>query len=212
MNTARRTLTATSIRRLAAAALAACALAGCNSRPPAIQIPQYDPQAFASSLLERFDADHNATLSKQEAAKAPGLAAAWSRYDTNKDEAISRDELAARAQQWVDRRDGMVAITCVVRLGSSQIADVQVKLVPDESLRGVTQPAEAVSLADRPSLLSIPPELKSEAHRNFSGMQYGLYQVAVSHPTMQLTARSTGCDIGVADQASPVVILVERSK
>jgi hypothetical protein len=211
MKITRQITIAGSIRRIAAA-LAVCAIAGCNSRPPAIQIPKYDPQSFASSLLDRFDSDHNAALSRQEAAKAPGLVAAWSRYDANKDESISRDELTARAQQWVKRAEGMVAITCVVRMGPNQIGDVQVKLVPDESLRGVTQPAEAVSLVDRPSLLSIPAELKAESHRNFSGMQYGLYQVAVSHPTMQLTPRSTGCDIGVADQASPVVILVERSK
>lgn len=211
MMIARQNPIAVSIRQIAAM-FVVCALAGCNSQPPAVEIPQYNPEAFASSLLERFDADHNAAISRQEAAKAPGLVAAWSRYDANKDESISREELSARAQQWAKRGDGIVAITCVVRLGPNQLGDVQVKLLPDESLRGVTLPAESLSRADRPSLLSIPAELKAEAHRNFSGMQYGLYQVAVSHPTMQLTTRAIGCDIGPADQSSPVVILVERSK
>jgi hypothetical protein len=199
---------------LTAFAVALVASCGCNSRPTAVQAPQYDPEAFATSLLQRHDPDGNGTISKQEAAQMPGLVAAWARYDNDGMEGVSHADLAARAQGWLDRRDGIVAISCVVRLAGSQIGDVHVKLIPDESIAGVVQPAEAVSRRDRPSHLSIPPEFKPEAHRNLSGMQYGLYRVEVSHPTMQIApaAQSTGCDIGPADQASPVVIHVERKQ
>lgn len=198
----------------AVGAMAIGSTPGCSSRPPAVEIPQYDPQAFADSLLKRFDTDGNQALSKTEAASAPGLIAAWRRYDANQDESIARQELEARAQQWLDRGEGTSSIMCVVRLAGSQIGDVQVTLVPDESVADATKLAKAVSRKERPSHLSIPPELKPEAHRNFSGMNFGLYRVEISHPTMKLVAaaKSNGCDIGPADQASPVVIHVERSK
>jgi hypothetical protein len=186
---------------------------GCGNSPPeAVTAPRYSPQKFASSLLERCDADSSGSISKEEATKAPGLVANWDRYDTNGDGAISADEIAARAQVWVDRRDGMVSIRCVVKQKGQQLGDVTVKLIPDESLEGVIHPAETVSHDSRSSSLSIPPELKSEAHKNIAGMQYGLYRVEVSHPSMNLvpTPDSAGCDIGPEDQASSVVIKVTR--
>ncbi len=113
---------------------------------------------------------------------------------------------------WADRGDGLVSIRCVVKQGERQLGNVTVKLIPDESLDGVIHPAEAVSHASRACSLSIPPELKSEAHQKFAGMQYGLYRVEVSHPDMSLvpTPDSAGFDIGPEDQASPVVVKVTK--
>lgn len=188
-------------------------VAGCGDSPPeAVGAPRYEPQKFASSLLQRCDADSSGTISKEEAAKAPGLVADWDRYDSDGDGALSADELAARAQVWVDRRDGMVSIRCVVKQQGKQLGNVTVKLIPDESLEGVIQPAETVTHESRSSSLSIPPELKSEAHKKIAGMQYGLYRVEVSHPDMNLvpTPDSAGCDIGPEDQAGSVLIKVTR--
>src|SRR5690606_22929541 len=161
------------------------------------------PDAFAKSLMERCDADTNGAISKQEATKAPGLVADFKRYDTDGDSSLSQAELAARAQLWADRGDGLVSIRCVVKQEGRQLGNVTVKLIPDESLEGVIQPAETVSHESRASSLSIPPELKSEAHKKIAGMQYGLYRVEVSHPDMNLvpTPDSAGCDIGPEDQA-----------
>lgn len=202
---------ATRIRAaMVAGALAISLGIGCNSRPTPIAIPKYDPQAFADSLLQRCDKDGNASLSKAEAAAAPGLLAGWSRYDTNGDQAISADELKARAAQWLSRREGLVSILCEVKLSGTPIEGVQVKLVPDEALAAAVSPAETVSRRDYPTDLSIPPDLRAEAHRRLGGMQYGLYRVEVSHPSMQLAPapQSAGCDIGPSDQAKPLVIHV----
>lgn len=187
-------------------------VAGCGSQPERVIVPKYNPNAFAKSLIERCDADASGTISKQEATRAPGLVANFSRYDTDGDSAISQAELAARAQLWADRGDGLVSIRCVVKQNGRQLKNVTVKLIPDESLEGVIQPAETVSHEARASSLSIPPELKSEAHQKLTGMQYGLYRIEVSHPDMTLVpaADSAGCDISPEDQASSVVIKVTK--
>ena len=189
-----------------------CACCGCNSRPAAVKVPSYNPAHFADSILERCDSDHDGSLTKQEANGAPGIAAQWSRYDANKDGAVSHDELAERVQKWIDRGDGLVSIMCSVRLGGQEIGDVQVKLVPDEALGGAVQAAETVSRTGRSSPLSIPPESKPEASGKVPGMQYGLYEVEVSHPTMKLApaAGSSGIDIGPSDQNGVIKFNVER--
>src|SRR5690606_36559422 len=119
-----------------------CCCQGCNSRPAAVKPPNYDPQSFADSILERCDSDGSGSLTEKEADQIPGLVSRWSRYDTDKDGAITRSELESRVQEWVDRGDGIASINCVVRLKNRQIGDVQVKLIPDESLADVIHPAE----------------------------------------------------------------------
>lgn len=194
------------------ASLAISASLGCSSNPSAVIPPKYDPRAFADSLLQRFDTDGDGSLSKKEADSAPGLVARWSRYDTNNDGMATREELESHAQKWVDRGDGISSITCVVRLNNSQIGDVSVRLTPDESLKETIKPAEAVSHPVHASFLSIPAEFKSEAHAKLTGMQYGLFLVEVSHPTMNLVpaANSRGIDVSPTDQAAPIKITVER--
>lgn len=185
---------------------------GCSSRPAAVQPPSYDPVAFADSLLERCDADGSGALSKQEAQQVPGLIARWSRYDSDKDGSVTREELESHVQEWVDRGDGLASVNCIVLLGNRQIGEVSVKLIPDESLQGTVHPAETVSDAKYLSFFVIPPELKEEAHRKIPGMQYGLYNVEVSHPAMKLALApdSRGLDVGPNDQAGPIRINVER--
>jgi hypothetical protein len=194
------------------AVLAIVASAGCSSRPTPVTVPAYDPQAFANALLARCDTDGGGSLSKQEAASAPGLVKRWSRYDANQDGVVSRDELTSHVDHWVKRGDGLSAITCVVRLKNRQIGDVTVRLVPDESLGGAVHAAETVSHSKFASFLSIPAEFKHEDHAKLAGMQYGLYRVEISHPSMKLvpSADSRGFDISPDDAAAPISISVEQ--
>jgi hypothetical protein len=194
--------------------LAMVATAGCSSSPTPVKPPAYDPQEFANALLSRCDTDGGGSLTKQEAASAPGLVKRWSRYDKNQDGFISRDELESHVQHWLERGDGLSAITCVIRLKNRQIGDVAVRLVPDESLGGAVHPAETVSHPKFASFLSIPAEFKHADHAKLAGMQYGLYRVEVSHPSMNLvpSADCGGFDISPADAAAPITISVEQRK
>jgi hypothetical protein len=194
--------------------LALVASVGCTSHPKAVEAPAYDPQEFASFLLARCDADGNDSLIKSEAELAPGLLSRWSRYDADRDGMISRAELESHVQEWVDRGDGMASITCVVRLKNRQIGDVSVRLIPDEAFSGKIHSAETVSHPKFPSFLSIPAEYKHPAHAKLAGMQYGLYRVEVTHPSLNLvpSADSRGVDVSPADQAAPIRISVEQQK
>jgi hypothetical protein len=197
-----------------AVTLAIMATIGCNSHPTAVEPPAYDPPASAAALLDRCDTDSNGSLTKQESQSVPSLLKHWSRYDANNDGSVARDELEAHQQEWIDRGDGLAAITCIVRLNNRQLGDVTVRLVPDDSLSGTVHPAETISHAKFASFFSIPPEFKNKAHAKLAGMQYGLYQVEVSHPSMKLvpTASSRGLDISPSDAAGPITIVVEQQK
>lgn len=186
--------------------------AGCSSSPKGVRPPAYDRQHFAAVILERCDADKNDILTTGEAAAAPGIAAQWSRYDSDKDNAVSREELESHVQKWIDNGDGLVSMMCAVRLGGKEIGDVTVKLIPDDAMGDAVQPAETISQPGRSSPLSIPPELKPERLRRIAGMQYGLYHVEVSHPTLKIAPApgSTGIDISPSDQAGIIKINVER--
>jgi hypothetical protein len=185
---------------------------GCSSKPAAIEVPLYNPGAFASSLLDRCDDDRDGAISKQEAEKSSGLLSAWRRYDASNDGTISREELESHAQAWLDENAGLASISCIVDLGGQQLDDVSVKLVPDASLATVVEPAVAVSRSTRPSFFSLPAELRSASHKNLSGMKYGLYRVEVSHPELQLAPSplSLGVDVSEPDQSAPIVIRVDK--
>jgi hypothetical protein len=196
---------------LVCGAIGILASLGCTTHPRAVKPPKYDAQAFASALLQRCDADGDDSLNKQEAEGAPGILSGWSKYDTNGNGAVSRDELQARVEHWSSLGDGLIPITCDLRLRGRRIGNVQVKLVPDEAFDGVVQPAMTISDPNRATFLSIPPDLKLPEHSKLTGMQYGLFRVEVSHPSMNLVpaAESRGVDIGPVDQGAPVVINVE---
>jgi hypothetical protein len=164
--------------------------------------------------LARCDADGSNSLIKSEAEQAPGLLSRWSRYDADKDGAISRAELESHVQEWVDRGDGIASITCVVRLKNRQIGDVSVRLIPDDALSETIHAAATVSHPKFASFLSIPPEYKHPSHAKLAGMQYGLYRVEVTHPSLNLipSADSRGVDVSPADQAAPIRISVEQRK
>lgn len=192
--------------------LAPLLLAGCSSQPSKVEMPKYDPEAFATAIVERCDADKNSAISKQEADQAPGIVAAWTRYDTNSDGSISRDELVARAKQWADAGLGLASVRCVVRLNGAPVDGVLVKLVPDEAFASVLKPAECTSTSQGAAVMMIPADLQAADLKGIGGMQFGLYTVEVSHPQMQLkpSPTSRGRDIDRPEQSTPVTIDVVK--
>jgi len=194
------------------ALLAPSLLAGCASKPSKVDMPKYDPEAFATTIIERCDADSSGSISQQEAEKAPGIVAAWGRYDANNDGNLTRDELVARAKQWADAGLGLASVRCVVRLNGAPVDGVMVKLVPDEAFASVLKPAECTSTSQGAAVMMIPAELQQTDLQGIGGMQFGLYTVEVSHPQMQLTPSpsSRGRDIDRPEQSTPVTIDVVK--
>lgn len=67
------------------------------------------------SRAERFDANGDGSISREEAAKAPRLTERFDAIDSNKDGQLSRDEIVAfrKAHGRSPRRDGVSSITLV---------------------------------------------------------------------------------------------------
>lgn len=68
---------------------------------------QAAPQAGHNKMMARMDANGDGTISKDEAAKFPRLAANFDQMDTNKDGKLSTDELAAWRKTMAKSGDGM---------------------------------------------------------------------------------------------------------
>jgi Ca2+-binding EF-hand superfamily protein len=79
-------------RWLAAAAVALAALL-----LPSVAAAQKAPQQDTSpqALFARIDTNSDGKVSKDEAARMPGVATRWEELDKNKDGALSREEFVA---------------------------------------------------------------------------------------------------------------------
>ncbi len=106
----------------------------------------------------------------------------------------------------------LASIMCSVRVNGHGVNGVTVRLVPDEALAEVIKPVECVSNAQGTALFAVLPDLQPENFKGVAGMQYGLYRVEVSRPSMKLAPApgSRGRDIDRIDGIQPVVIDVVR--
>jgi hypothetical protein len=87
------TLRAALIASLAGAAFAATAQTSPSTQPPAGGSP--DRAAAVEAAFTRADANKDGKLSKEEAAKLPGVSAKFSELDADKDGALSAEEFSS---------------------------------------------------------------------------------------------------------------------
>ena len=78
--------------------LAAAAVALAAQLVPSVAAAQKAPpqqDASPQALFARIDTDSDGKVSKDEAARMPGVATRWEELDKNKDGALSREEFVA---------------------------------------------------------------------------------------------------------------------
>ena len=152
---------------------------GCSSRPAPISHPYIDVEQAVSAAMEQFDEDGDQLLDESELARCPGVRAALSDIDTDGDRKVSAAELEARIRRWQSDVTARVLPRVQVRMGQRPLAGAQIELVPEPFLADYLQPGVGKVSANGTATISIadvqPP-----------GMACGLYQVKLTHPTMEL--------------------------
>jgi hypothetical protein len=162
------------------------AAAGCFGGPTAMKAPPIDPDKTADAALAQYDTNGDRLLGAQELTNCPALRDALHRLDRDKDNQISRDELAARLEMWAKGGIGASTLACRVSKGKRSLAGAQVQLIPEEFFQGVLQPASGTTNKSGIAVLSIDQSNLPSDLQNFRGVQQGFYRVEITHPELEI--------------------------
>ena len=183
-------------------------LSGCSRRPQSLHVeaPAYDAAAVATGVLELYDKNGDGQLSSQELQACDVIARHVESIDKDTNGAVSREEIEARVNSWIQSNTGLMQFMCTVTMGGKPLDGAQVELVPEPYLESLLTPATGTTDAAGMVALSVPTEQLPEAHRNFRMTQPGFYKVRITHPTVRVPARyneqtTLGCEVS-AETAS----------
>jgi hypothetical protein len=184
-------------KRLPVAALFLVAtVVGCSpSGQSAVDIPHVDPAAAAEKAIELYDRSGDGSLDQAELAACPGILTGRNRYDTDGDQKISREEIAARIGAIFAGGVGLTPVSCRVFAGGQPLAGAVVRFVPEEFLGDALKPAVGTTDADGLALIAIPDDQLPADQAGLQSMQPGVYRVEIKQAGIAESAKPLGCEI-----------------
>lgn len=157
-------------------------VSGCNQSPSRVSAPGWEPDAFADAILEKLDTSGDGALDSKEFGAAPGLAWGAKYIDTDKNGALSRDELVARFQIYEKMRLGLTSKQVQLLMNRRPLVGAKIQLVPEFFLAEVLEPASGETFDDG----SIAPQTEGV---DLNGVRVGYYRVVVvDSPRMKVPA------------------------
>ncbi len=129
--------------------------------------------------MQLYDVDRSDALDEKELQRAPGLAASLPHLDTNQDHKIAPDELQARLKLYEELQTGLRAKTFRVTLRGRPLADAKLKLIPEQFLEGVIEPAEGMTDASG----TVVPQT---ATYDIPAVRLGFYRVEIESDTAKI--------------------------
>lgn len=151
-------------------------LVGCSSISGPTVPTRFEPQKAAEAAMTTNDTNSDGQISGAELDRCLSLKSAISFVDTNRDRAISADEIAQRMEAYKSQST-FVGMMISVAKGGRPIADATVTLTPEpfmgegfQAFAGKTDERGRVSVAgqDDPDTPGVPP---------------GFYQVQIAPPS-----------------------------
>ncbi len=193
-----------------------CGSAGCwRSQPKNLEPAQLDPIAAAQSAMAEYDSDHDGKIRGSELSSCPGLKAAMRKTDSNRDGALSEDEIVARLQFFVDSRAALRNFQMTVTVNRQPVEGLSVTLKPETFLTPAIEPAVGTTnhlgLA-YPMVEFDDPEIVKQG---ISGVRPGMYRLEISKtdangkesiPAKYNTDSNLGVEVGLDDHAPPLKI------
>jgi hypothetical protein len=160
-------------------ALAALVLAGCSSGPSRVKPPSISPSGAASKAMKEFDKDGDGFIAGSELDASPGIKAAMSTIDADKDGKVTADEIAARIEAWQASKIGVMTVGCNFTLDGRPLTGAQVTFEPEPFLADSLKAAVGETDIAGTALASVPKEERASKDTP-AGFQVGLYRVRVS--------------------------------
>jgi hypothetical protein len=152
-------------------ALLCAALAGCGGKNASLSAPSYDPAGMAQAAVSQYDKNANGSLDGAELDAVPALKFSLAAIDTNKDKAISLDELKARFESYKAANIGALGVSVLVKVNGTRMAGVTVTFVPEDCMKGTAKGGTGTSRDDGAA------EIQSDG---VPGLALGLYKITAS--------------------------------
>ena len=162
-------------------------LLGCSQQPSRIEAPSWDPDGFADEILTKLDSNEDGALAMAELAPAPGLAFGAKYIDTDGSKSLSREELVARFELYVERRLGLTSKQLQLLYKGRPVPGAKVTLVPEFFLADVIEPATGETFSDG----TVDPIAEG---MELPGLRVGYYKVVVESPRAKLPAKYASAD------------------
>lgn len=154
-------------------ALPALVALGCSGEPARVPAPAFDPPALAAEAMNRYDTNKNGKLDAAELAASPGLASALATVDSDRDLAISADELTQRFAKFRASKTALQTIQALVSRAGGPVSGAVVTLTPDPFQGALLKPAKGTT------------DVSGRTQFQIDGMRYagvapGYYTVSIS--------------------------------
>ena len=183
------------LRRICLLSLAVAAL-GCSNAPDRFDAPTVDVDAAATQAMELYDTNKDGALSKEELAKVPGILARIESYDKNGNGSVEGEEIQKHLGRLLNRTGGSQLSALVFHKGRP-LGGATVVMEPEPYLGDTIQKAEAVTDGAGVAELAIPPEYAPEHLRRLKTVHYGTFKVRVTHPSVAIPAKyNTETELG----------------
>ena len=153
-------------------AIVAALVVGCGDRPGGpISAPSYDAGAMADAAISQYDKNGNGSIDGAELDAIPSLRFALAVIDTNKDKAVSADELKARFEAYKATGVGAIGVSCNVKMNGKPLVGAVVTFAPEECMKGSVKGGTGTTRDDGSTPI---------AADGLPGMPCGFYKITVS--------------------------------
>jgi hypothetical protein len=152
--------------------LASSLLPGCSGGDQ-LTLPTYAPDESAKQAMAEYDSNHDGFLDAKELERCPALKSNWDSIDTDGNQRLSAEEIAARIQVYKDSQVALKATACHVHLDGKPLQGATVIYMPEKFMGSSIRPASGVSDERGAVMLIVEGE-------KLPGVQPGLYRVQVS--------------------------------
>ncbi len=132
--------------------------------------------------MELWDTNQDGKLDEEELQQCPGLRSDMGAIDSDRDGAMSREELQKRLEAFNQNQTGLKAAFFKVRLNGKPLPDAEVRFIPEEFLAGIIQPATGKTNASG----LIRPQAESF---DIQAMQIGYYRLEITSPQISTEAQ-----------------------
>lgn len=178
------------------------ALLGCGDSSR-VETPEFDAVAIAAGAISAYDGNSDGEINKSEAKKSPFSIDRW---DEDGSGGISESEIQTRIEKYMEKKTGMLDVTCRVTVNGRPLDGATVEFVPEDFMGGAIQTAEATTDIDGMAMPAIPEIIAKDPV--LTGLQPGLYRIQVTHGDIKLPAKYNDSTTLTFD-ASPLDVVFE---
>ena len=159
---------------------------GCSSGPSAIPAAKVNISGVVADLRADYDTDKNGALSRSELAASPPLQECFARSHRNEKDEISADELKSTLRRVFDPKTAVVSASCLVKRNGQPLSGANVKFVPLPEFKNSLPAATGQTDANGFARLAAPTEELPSQAPNVALMTPGFYLVEITHPSVQI--------------------------